>query len=600
MNMGNFENLRTAIAEVIRQNGNEEITGDVLQFVLLEMVSGLGAGYRFLGVCTPSTEPQEPDGAAFYVGGAGEYRNFDGIVPTVADGYICFFKWDGDAWSYSPLKVTQPVDDEITEGGQNPVKGGAIYEAFRELKAAGYLFAGVAMPNTDPGEQTEKVFYFATQAGTYQYFGGGILLPWGLNIIKYNGSLWTSDTLEEITDVLSADNTALVTSGGVFAVMAGKVDKEQGKGLSEADFTNLEKVKLGNLPTAQELAAMLELKQDVLPFDSVPTPDSSHPVTSDGIYQAIKDFITKAVSDLTYYYTKSDTFNKTEVLQMIAAVRQFRYEIVPELPEASVDTVGIIYFVPSDDPKERNIKNEFITLTRSEGGTTEYYWEQIGSTEIDLSNYATFDDVNAAIAEALQDYYTKLEVDAIIRQTMGALALLNISTSKKVVQTGLSTSLTVTVTSSVEAEEIILKRDGVTVMQGAGKTMQFNDVLEVAQSGGVTYLALLTIGGTERTVEMVLPVIDPVYYGMALAASDVTTKAGAQDSPEGRYTMTASEDGCYIFVLVPMSMEVKAVEMSGIEVPMEAPTGIVVGNLAYKCYQSSNTYDAGIYNINVY
>ena len=37
-----------------------------------------------------------------------------------------------------------------------------------------------------------------------------------------------------------------------------------------------------------------------------------------------------------------------------------------------------------------------------------------------------------------------------------------------------------------------------------------------------------------------------------------------------------------------------------IEVPMEAPTGIVVGNLAYKCYQSSNTYDAGIYNINVY
>lgn len=598
--MGNFDNLRNAIAEVIRQNGNEEITGDVLQFVLLEMVSGLGAGYRFLGTCTPSTEPQEPDGAAFYVGGAGEYQNFDGIVPTVEDGYICFFKWDGDAWSYSPLKVTQPVDDEIVEGGQNPVKGGAIYEAFRELKAAGYLFAGVAMPNTDPGEQVEKVFYFATQAGNYQNFGGGILLPWGLNIIKFNGSIWTSDTLEVITDVLSAENTALVTSGGVFTAMAGKVDKEQGKGLSEADFTNLEKAKLGGLPTAQELAALLDLKQDALTFDSVPTPDSSHPVTSDGIYQAIKDFITKAVSDLTYYYTKSDTFNKTEVLQMIAAVRQFRYEIVPELPEASIDTVGIIYFVPSNDPKERNIKNEFITLTRSEGGTTEYYWEQIGSTEIDLSNYTTFDDVNAAIAAALQDYYTKQEIAAIIAAEEGKLADLSIEASKEVIQTGTSTSVRITVHSTIEASEIILKRDGVTVMQGAGKTMQFNDVLEVAQSGSVTYLALLTIGGTERTVEMALPVIDPVYYGMALAASDVTTKAGAQDSPEGRYTMTASEDGCYIFVLVPMSMEVKAVEMSGIEVPMEAPTGIVVGSLAYKCYQSSNTYDAGIYNINVY
>lgn len=596
--MGNFENLRTAIAEVIRQNGNEEITGDVLQFVLLEMVSGLGAGYRFLGVCTPSTEPQEPDGAAFYVGGAGEYLNF-GVV-TVDDGYICFFKWDGSAWSASPLKVTQPVDAEITDGGQNPVRGGAIYDEFQKLREAGYLFAGVAVPAMDPGEVTEKVFYLATEAGNYSYFGNGITLQWGLNVLRFNGTIWQHDDVFDITDHITEQNKALVTSGGVFEALAGKVDKVEGKGLSEADFTDTEKTKLRGLPTAAELTIMFEGKQDVLQFDGAPTPDSEHPVTSEGIYDAIKDFITKSVSDLLYYYTKSDTFNKTEVMNLIAAVKQFRYEVVTELPEASIDTVGIIYFVPSDDPKERNIKNEFITLTRSEGGTIEYYWEQIGSTEIDLSNYTTFDDVNAAIAAVLQDYYTKLEVDAIIRRTKGSLASLGISTSKKVVQTGLSTSLTVTVTSDVEAEEIILKRDGVTVMQGAGKTMQFNDVLEVAQSGGVTYLALMTIGGTERTVEMVLPVIDPVYYGMALTASDVTTKAGAQDSPEGRYTMTASEDGCYIFVLVPMSMEVKAVEMSGIEVPMEAPTGIMVGNLAYKCYQSSNTYDAGIYNINVY
>lgn len=596
--MGNFDNLRNAIAEVIKQNGNEEITGDVLQFVLLEMVSGLGAGYRFLGTCTPSTEPQEPDGAAFYVGGAGEYLNFEGV--TVDAGYICFFKWDGSAWSASPLKVTQPVDAQITDGGQNPVRGGAIYDEFQKLRAAGYLFAGVAVPSMEPGEVTEKVFYLATEAGNYSYFGNGITLQWGLNVLRFNGTIWQHDDVFGITDHITEQNEALVTSGGVFEALSGKVDKAEGKGLSEADFTNAEKAKLGALPTAVELTTMFEDKQDVLQFDGAPTPDSEHPVTSEGIYNAIKDFITKSVSDLLYYYTKSDTFNKTEVLNLIAAVKQFRYEVVPELPEASVDTVGIIYFVPSDDPQTSNIKDEYITLSRTEGGTTTYYWEKIGTTEIDLSNYATFEDVNNAITAALADYYTKAEIAALLAAEEGKLADLSIESSKEVILTDVSTSVVITVRSSIEASQITLKRNGVVVMQGAGKTMQFNDVLEEAQSGNVTYLAVLTIGGTERTVEMLLPVVDPVYYGAALQASDVTTKATARKTSQGRYTVTAAENGSYVFILVPQSMTVNGVEMSGIEVPMEAPTGIVVGNLAYKCYQSSNTYDAGIYNINVY
>ena len=598
--MGNFDSLKQAITEVIRQNGNEEITGDVLQFVLLEMVSGLGAGYRFLGVCTTATEPQEPDGAAFYVGGAGEYHNFNGIAPTIEAGYICFFKWDGSAWSYSPLKVTQPVDDTIIENGENPVKGGAIFDEFKKLRDAGYLFAGVAVPSTDPGEPTEKVFYLATEAGNYDNFGNGLVLSWGLTVIKFNGSAWSIDRVFGITSVMQEENPMLVTSGGVFNALSQKVDKVYGKGLSEADFTNTEKTKLGALPTAVELEALLEAKQDVLQFDGAPQPDSEHPVTSEGIYNAIKDFITKSVSDLLYYYTKSDTYNKTEVLQLIAAVKQFRYEVVPELPEASIDTMGILYFVPSDDPQEENVKDEYITLTRSEGGTTEYYWEKIGSTKIDLSDYTTFDDVNTAIVTALADYYTKAEIAAIIAAEEGKLADLSIEASKDCVQTGQSTSVMVTVRSTIEASEIILKRNGVVVMQGAGKSLQFNDVLEVEQSGNVTYLAVLTIGGTERTIEMLLPVIDPVYYGAALTASDVVTKATARKTPEGRYTVTAAVDESYIFILVPMSMTVNVVEMSGIEMPMEAPTGIVVGTLAYKCYQSSNTYDEGIYNINVY
>ena len=57
----------------------------------------------------------------------------------------------------------------------------------------------------------------------------------------------------------------------------------EGKGLSEANFTNLEKQKLGDLPTATQIAGLLDLKQNVLSWDNTPTDGSLNPVTSDGI-----------------------------------------------------------------------------------------------------------------------------------------------------------------------------------------------------------------------------------------------------------------------------------------------------------------------------
>ena len=57
----NYQELKNAIIEVIRTNGNEEITGEVLQFVLLEMVSSLGKDFQFAGVATPQTEIIERD-----------------------------------------------------------------------------------------------------------------------------------------------------------------------------------------------------------------------------------------------------------------------------------------------------------------------------------------------------------------------------------------------------------------------------------------------------------------------------------------------------------------------------------------------------------
>lgn len=100
-----YSTLRAAIQAAIKQNDNEEITGNLLQSVLLSIVNTVGAGYNFAGVATPSTNPGTPDGAMFWIGGKGTYANFGSSV-TIAAGYLGIFMWDGSAFTRSVIKLS--------------------------------------------------------------------------------------------------------------------------------------------------------------------------------------------------------------------------------------------------------------------------------------------------------------------------------------------------------------------------------------------------------------------------------------------------------------------------------------------------------------
>ena len=73
-----YENLKTAIKQAIKQNGNQEITGNLLQSTLLNIVNTIGADYKFLGFTTPSTVPptSEEGRLSYFASVAGEYVNF--------------------------------------------------------------------------------------------------------------------------------------------------------------------------------------------------------------------------------------------------------------------------------------------------------------------------------------------------------------------------------------------------------------------------------------------------------------------------------------------------------------------------------------------
>lgn len=75
--MGNYEQLKQAIANVIKTNGKQEITGAIMQNVLNTIVSTVGANRTFVGIANKNTNPGTPDGNVFYIAyTAGNYVNF--------------------------------------------------------------------------------------------------------------------------------------------------------------------------------------------------------------------------------------------------------------------------------------------------------------------------------------------------------------------------------------------------------------------------------------------------------------------------------------------------------------------------------------------
>ena len=72
---------------------------------------------------------------------------------------------------------------------------------------------------------------------------------------------------------------------------------------------------------------------------------------------ALNQLIQQVQASLINYYLKTETYSANQIDQMLAAIKQFRYQVVDELPTPSADTMGIIYLVPSAHAVSGNIKD---------------------------------------------------------------------------------------------------------------------------------------------------------------------------------------------------------------------------------------------------
>jgi hypothetical protein len=125
------------------------------------------------------------------------------------------------------------------------------------------------------------------------------------------------------------------------------------------------------------------ISSSLIPVSSEIIEGSTMPVTSGAVHAAIQYFVTVSVSNLINYYTKSQTYSKSEVDNLISSIKQFTYQSADSLPTASASTMYKIYLIPAANSETNNAKDEYITV---ENGSN-YSWEKIGSTNIDLSGY---------------------------------------------------------------------------------------------------------------------------------------------------------------------------------------------------------------------
>ena len=174
--MANYTTLKAAIQDVVKTNGNEEITGSLLQQSLLAMIDSLGVGFQFISVATPATNPGTPDQKVFYFAGPGTYPNFDNAI--IPDQNVGFLYYNG-TWHVSNIQTSPVSARSIADGiiqlydGSDPVYPRTEAEAvFFDNNPTKTLAQEFDRLNTEVnGEQVETPI---NNIGTFvnEYFSG--------------------------------------------------------------------------------------------------------------------------------------------------------------------------------------------------------------------------------------------------------------------------------------------------------------------------------------------------------------------------------------------------------------------------------------------
>ena len=137
----------------------------------------------------------------------------------------------GDAYTKSEVDTAlEGKQDILTAGNGISIEGNVISSSVAEvvdnIVNAGYVFAGVATPATDPSTPNAKVFYIANGKGTYTNFSGlkvteddVVVLYWDSSWHKVSTGIASQEKLSELdTKIGNSSNFVETKEDGFFIV----------------------------------------------------------------------------------------------------------------------------------------------------------------------------------------------------------------------------------------------------------------------------------------------------------------------------------------------------------------------------------------------
>lgn len=133
-----------------------------------------------------------------------------------------------------------------------------------------------------------------------------------------------------------------------------------------------------------------------------------------------------------------------------------------------------------------------------------------------------------------------------------------------------------------------------------GNTKVFNDVKTTTK-----YTVVVTKDNNDAVGSTTATFVAPMYFGFN-QNSDIQNititslnKQTIKINPSGDYTINNPENGYYLWLCIPQSMNINHVTSSGFEVPMETLVSSSTSIDTYKCYRSSNAINKGEMNFTI-
>lgn len=290
--------------------------------------------------------------------------------------------------NYNNLKGS--INNNIYENQTQQITGTVMNTILNEMTnvlGAGYQFAGVATVGMNPGGPDARVFYLAGE-GIYTNFGN-LQVPQGhLGILKWD-SHWHLETIEglggggaNLTGYVSLASTDDLPDEGVATLgyLCGTnlyLYVGEGGDTKDGKYQNC-----GSFRGPQGIQGDRGVSVQSVVQTTTSTEDEGINVITVTLENG-----TQSTFQVKNGSKGSQGIQGPQGVQGEPGRLQAQYKQVETLPTASADTVDYIYLVESDTP---NVYDMYYT----EENQGAYSWQPLGTTAVQLSDYATKAEVS--------------------------------------------------------------------------------------------------------------------------------------------------------------------------------------------------------------